>query len=34
MLLTRAGEGWALPAADKKDAEATTATVRGFLGLA
>ena len=33
MLVTRAGEGWALPAADKKDAEATTATVRGFLGL-
>lgn len=33
MLVMRSGEGWALPAADKKDAEATTATVRGFLGL-
>ena len=34
MLVTRAGEGWALPAADKKDAESTKAAVRGFLGLA
>jgi hypothetical protein len=33
MLITQAGEGWALPAADKKDAEATSATVRGFLGI-
>ena len=33
MLVTRAGEGWALPAADKKDAENTKAAVRGFLGL-
>jgi hypothetical protein len=32
MLITHAGEGWALAAADKKDAEAS-ATVRGFLGL-
>jgi hypothetical protein len=34
MLVTRGGEGWALPARDKKDAEAATAAVRGFLGLA
>jgi hypothetical protein len=33
MLITQTGEGWALAAADKKDAEATSATVRGFLGL-
>jgi hypothetical protein len=33
MLITRAGEGWALPAADKKDAESTRAAVRSFLGL-
>ena len=31
MLVTQAG--WSLAAADKKDAEATTAAVRGFLGL-
>ena len=34
MLITHAGEGWALPAADKKDAESTTAAVRSFLNLA
>jgi hypothetical protein len=34
MLVTRGGEGWALPARDKKDAEASTAAVKGFLGLA
>jgi len=33
MLIMRAGEGWALPAADKKDAEASAKTVREFLGL-
>ena len=33
MLVTRAGEGWALPAADKKDAESTKTAVRGFLRL-
>jgi hypothetical protein len=33
MLLMRAGEGWALPAADKKDAEASAKAVREFLGL-
>ena len=34
MLVTRAGAAWALPAADKKDAEATAIAIRGFLGLA
>jgi hypothetical protein len=34
MLVTRGGEGWALPARDKQDAEASSAAVRGFLGLA
>ena len=34
MLITRAGEGWALAAADKKDAENTKAAVSSFLGLA
>ena len=33
MLVTRGGAAWALPAADKKDAEATAAAMRGFLGL-
>jgi hypothetical protein len=32
MLLMRAGEGWALPAADKKDAEASAKAIREFLG--
>lgn len=33
MFVMRDGAGWALPAADKKDAVATTAAVREFLGL-
>ena len=33
MLVTRSGAAWALPAADRKDAEATAAAMRGFLGL-
>jgi hypothetical protein len=33
MLINRAGEGWALAGADKKDATATIAAVRAFLGL-
>jgi hypothetical protein len=33
MLVTRAGEGWALPAADKKDAQANADAVRSFLGI-
>ena len=33
MLISRSGEGWALPASDKKDAEATAQHVREFLGL-
>jgi hypothetical protein len=33
MLVTRAGAAWALPAADKKDAEQTALSMRGFLGL-
>jgi hypothetical protein len=33
MLVTRAGAAWALPAADKKDAEATAVRIREFLGL-
>jgi hypothetical protein len=33
MLVTRTGAGWALPAADKKDAETTAAAIRDFLGL-
>jgi hypothetical protein len=32
MLITKAGAAWALPAADKKDAEATAAAIKGFLG--
>jgi hypothetical protein len=33
MLITRAGAGWALPAADQKDAQANATAVRDFLGL-
>jgi hypothetical protein len=33
MLLMRAGEGWALPANDRKDAEASAKAVRDFLKL-
>jgi hypothetical protein len=33
MLVMRAGDGWALPAADKKNAEASAKAVREFLGL-
>jgi hypothetical protein len=33
MLITRGGAAWALPAADKKDAQATAAAMREFLGL-
>jgi hypothetical protein len=33
MVVTRAGAAWALGAADKKDAEATAAAIREFLGL-
>ena len=33
MLISRNGEGWALPAFDKKDAEATAQRVREFLGI-
>jgi hypothetical protein len=33
MLVSRAGVGWAMPAADKKDAEKTSAALREFLGL-
>jgi hypothetical protein len=33
MLITRAGAGWALPAADKKEAQANVAAIRNFLGL-
>lgn len=33
MLVSRAGVGWAVPAADKKDAEKTAAALQEFLGL-
>ncbi len=33
MLISRAGEGWALPANDKKDAELTARQIKEFLGL-
>lgn len=33
MLITRAGGGWAFPAADKKDAQTNAAAMRSFLGL-
>jgi hypothetical protein len=32
-MLISAGEGWALPANDKKDAEATARQIKEFLGL-
>jgi hypothetical protein len=32
MLVMRSGTGWALPASDKKDAQASAATLREFLG--
>ena len=32
-LVMRTGAGWALPAADKKDAATTAAAVRDFLGI-
>jgi hypothetical protein len=34
MLISRAGEGWAFPANDKKDAESTARQIKEFLGLA
>jgi hypothetical protein len=34
MLTTRAGAGWALPAADKKEAQTNMTAIRSFLGLA
>jgi len=34
MLILHGSEGWAFPAADKKDAEANAAALRQFLGLA
>ncbi len=34
MLILRAGGAWALPAADKKDAETTAAAIRDFLRIA
>jgi hypothetical protein len=34
MLVTRTGAAWALPAADKADADKTADAMRGFLGLA
>jgi len=33
MLITKDGSAWAVPAADKKDAQATAATLKEFLGL-
>lgn len=33
MLVTREGGAWAVPAADKRDAEATAAELKAFLGL-
>ena len=33
MLVLRTGAGWALPAADKKDAQANADMIRGFVGL-
>jgi hypothetical protein len=33
MLISHAGEGWAFPASDKKDAEAAARQVKAFLGL-
>jgi hypothetical protein len=34
MLIMRTGAGWAFPAADKKDAQASADAARQFLGLA
>jgi hypothetical protein len=34
MVILRTGEGWALPAADKKEAQVNAAAIRQFLGLA
>lgn len=33
MLITKDGAAWAVPAADKKDAQAIAATLKEFLGL-
>ena len=33
MIITRAGAGWALPAADKNEAQTNAAAIRAFLGL-
>jgi hypothetical protein len=33
MLVLRTGAGWAFPASDKKDAQASADAIRGFLGL-
>lgn len=33
MLITKDGAAWAVPATDKKDAQATAATLKEFLGL-
>ncbi len=33
MLIMHGAEGWAFPAADRKDAEATAATLRDFLAI-
>lgn len=33
MLISRAGEGWAVPASDKKDAEASARQIKQFLGI-
>ena len=33
MLVTRAGVGWALPGADKQEAQTNAAAIRDFLGL-
>jgi hypothetical protein len=33
MLIMQRGQGWAVPAADKTDAETTAAALRQFLGL-
>ena len=34
MVIMRGGEGWALPASDRKDAETSAHSIREFLGLA
>ena len=34
MLIMRSGAGWAFPAADTKDAQATADALRGFVGIA